>query len=359
MFLYRPIFCLLVIIGLFFVGCAGGPDATKTESHIGAIQDGWDVNRPDAGGYTPLMRAAAENRVGAIKQLLDAGADIYDRTPDGATAIDLAYQASAFDAFKLLLENGAVASLDLAFGKYLDASDPRKRFFAVLEEFPLYSSLRTTARGEEIIAFDRYFSSFSSGMYRNDAEALFYAFLNHHIQTIEENRDQSNAQSMKNHLEEMGTRLFKVTASALNIRQDNTLRAPIVGKYEKGESVYAEHVGDQWVRTDQGWVSKRHLVRIGAKIPEIDIYMERLAAIASSRTDLTKKTRHSKKRGNTSPKPVTGSQPNRFGKELDRIMETPDKAALEQFILDYRDNPNAAGAVRRAKDAYKQILLSD
>lgn len=52
---------------------------------------------------TPLMNAAAYNRCEAIKILLDCGADINQKRPDGLTALHIAARTNSRDALVLLL----------------------------------------------------------------------------------------------------------------------------------------------------------------------------------------------------------------------------------------------------------------
>lgn len=350
----------LIIVGIFWSGCADTPAPKKSGSFSGGkIQDGRDINRPDPNGFTPLMRAAAKNQASAVERLLKAGADIHDRTPDGFTAIDLAYSARAFEAFQLLLEKGAVSSLDPEFGKSLPKSDSKKRFFDLLRELPCYKELQTATRIEDITRFDRYFSLFPKGVYRHDAEALFYAFLNNLTQFLEEKSNKKDAEHLADSLRKMGTRLYRVAASALNIRKNGRLNAQLIGKYRKGDIVYGERVQEKWIRTSDGWVSRRHLRKMETEIPRIDIYLERLETLRAAPI-AGKKTIRQKGALNTSPRKrdaKPSSDP--YSTDLEGYLKNEDKSGLEKFILKHRDDPEASDAVRRAKEAYKKILLSD
>lgn len=59
------------------------------------------------GSWTPLMFAARQNALDAIRALADQGADLNLTDPDGATALVLAIINAHYDAAALLLEKGA------------------------------------------------------------------------------------------------------------------------------------------------------------------------------------------------------------------------------------------------------------
>jgi ankyrin repeat protein len=76
-------------------------------------------------GYTPLHLAAREGHEAAIRQLLDAGADVNavdkmtedNSVPDGWTPLHLAAPAGKTKAAKLLLDKGADANATDENGK--------------------------------------------------------------------------------------------------------------------------------------------------------------------------------------------------------------------------------------------------
>jgi len=61
-------------------------------------------------GRTPLHLAALHGREGAVKALIDAGADLAAKDPRGETPLHSAVQASSMQAVKLMLAAGADAS---------------------------------------------------------------------------------------------------------------------------------------------------------------------------------------------------------------------------------------------------------
>ena len=72
------------------------------------LKQGWDANRRDAVGFTPLMVAAGLGYVQMCERLLTAGADptMVDRTM-GATALHKAAQSGVVDIARLLVSRGA------------------------------------------------------------------------------------------------------------------------------------------------------------------------------------------------------------------------------------------------------------
>jgi len=61
----------------------------------------------DQGGYTPLLFAARSGDAASAELLLNAGADVNDAAPDGASALVVALLSGQSEAAKLLLDKGA------------------------------------------------------------------------------------------------------------------------------------------------------------------------------------------------------------------------------------------------------------
>jgi len=61
-----------------------------------------DVNVKDARGITPLMKAAACGRTFMIKSLVENGADLYAKAPNGQSALDKAALYDKWEAYDLL-----------------------------------------------------------------------------------------------------------------------------------------------------------------------------------------------------------------------------------------------------------------
>jgi ankyrin repeat protein len=80
----------------------------QTEIVDALLKGGADVNARDAAGFTPLHDAALAGDTGAVRLLLDHGANVNIGDKDsGATALYMAATMGREDAVKLLLEKGA------------------------------------------------------------------------------------------------------------------------------------------------------------------------------------------------------------------------------------------------------------
>ena len=65
------------------------------------------VDMRDAGHWTALHHAVAENRVRSVGLLLQAGADLNIADPHGVTPLHVAAQKNNLDLFRELMEKGA------------------------------------------------------------------------------------------------------------------------------------------------------------------------------------------------------------------------------------------------------------
>ncbi len=74
---------------------------------LAAHADAGLVHARDADGYTPLHRAAYNNRVAMVQWLLERGADVGARTLDGWTALHSAARWGQARTAALLLQAGA------------------------------------------------------------------------------------------------------------------------------------------------------------------------------------------------------------------------------------------------------------
>src|SRR5438045_9357798 len=77
---------------------------------VGALKDGANVDAVDHLGQTALILVATEGNARAVQILLDAGADLEQRTnygPFGLTALEQAASWEQFEVATLLLKAGA------------------------------------------------------------------------------------------------------------------------------------------------------------------------------------------------------------------------------------------------------------
>jgi len=65
-----------------------------------------DIDRPDAKGLTPVLKASSEGDVAILRELIAAGARLNARSLDGNNAIWLACAADSVDAITMLAAAG-------------------------------------------------------------------------------------------------------------------------------------------------------------------------------------------------------------------------------------------------------------
>ena len=76
------------------------------ESVKNYIDAGYDINKQDNFGYTPLMYAIHNNKIEIVKLLLNAGADINKQAINGYTALILSAFYNNIEIVKFLLNAG-------------------------------------------------------------------------------------------------------------------------------------------------------------------------------------------------------------------------------------------------------------
>lgn len=82
------------------------------------IRRGADVNAQNDVGYTPLMGAAAMNRVDLLQALVEAGANLNATTSEGGTALMVAVIQRNPEAVQFLVESGVELDHKLQAGEY-------------------------------------------------------------------------------------------------------------------------------------------------------------------------------------------------------------------------------------------------
>lgn len=116
------------------MACAG--DRVPTESVVRIIDlllaRGADVDAPGMGGMTPLIALAQQCPAAAVKRLIDADADLENRTPQGFTALSMALVVSNYDTAEALADAGAKLSAEAA-GKLLDGQQDNTRLKTIIE----------------------------------------------------------------------------------------------------------------------------------------------------------------------------------------------------------------------------------
>lgn len=82
----------------------------------GLLEQGVDINFPDADGVTPLMLAAKQGSVPMVNLLIDEGAKVGAKDKDGNSALMIAARHGNAEAVMLLLHSGAAADEANRFG---------------------------------------------------------------------------------------------------------------------------------------------------------------------------------------------------------------------------------------------------
>lgn len=140
---------------------SSGRQATKTDpAHPGDIYRGW----------SPLALALARNDSAGVRQMLDAGADVRARTPQGDTLLQVAADAHAMQSIPILLTHGAdpvaaghsehsvlwlaAVRADLPLVQALLVSGVRPDVHAPSEEAPLLAATRAVHAAIAIALLD-------------------------------------------------------------------------------------------------------------------------------------------------------------------------------------------------------------
>jgi ankyrin repeat protein len=103
------------------------------------LENGADVNTKDNKDFTLLMYCVQYNDLSLIKLALSYGARVKDIDKSGFTALDYAIQNNNLDAIKLLFDNGSdisdesyMLALEYKYKtiiKFFDCLDPNKQIF--------------------------------------------------------------------------------------------------------------------------------------------------------------------------------------------------------------------------------------
>lgn len=113
-----------------------------TEKGFGA----GDLNRADAKGLTPLLRACGDGEAETVKALIAAGADVRALSPDRNNAVWLACASASLDAIRALVAAGVDpnhANGDGATALIYSASAGKRDVVALLLELGADASKQT------------------------------------------------------------------------------------------------------------------------------------------------------------------------------------------------------------------------
>ncbi len=384
--LWRWILAAAVLVS---TGCADLHEAAlegDTERIRSLLGQGNVVDVRDENGRTPLMAAARTNNIASLRLLLANGAepDLTDRS--GKTALWYAYDQRNFEAFRMLLESGARA--DFLDARKTPPRMPKQRnLYDLAKELDLLRRIRATPG--EISLYDIYFSRFPGGYYLPQVDAQLRRQVREDFAQIRKSPDRELLTAFLKKYGDLGGRAHRVVASQLNIRAWGDLAADLVGQYVQGDVVFAVARKGDWVLTDLGWVHGDYLRRIDRPVaatrPYVKAVRDRLAKAGEispppprpeRRPLRTLKPRRTKPASVAAPAPApaaasppapastpapsarsgagSGSGPEA---ELSAILADPTLQALEGFIKKYDGRKGHAVLVRRAREAYRTLLL--
>jgi uncharacterized protein YgiM (DUF1202 family) len=353
-------------------GCGTSPQPLPEDDAFGNIRRS-SIEADDPS----LIVGAKSNNIIWIKNALLSGEDVNLTDHEGKSALWYAFQYENFDAFKLLLENGADSSW--LNHKAVSDSYRKLKLFKMAKEYELVSRIKARPTAD-LSLFDAYFSEFSNGYYVSDVEAVFG-------QLVRRDYGKKEWQKFLDKYGRMGQHCYLITGSDLNIRSDPSLESKILGKYMKGERVFARTSQGGWIQTDRGWISTQYAKHIRKTIPVLLPYLQGASrklgqeykpypVIAEeSETELQpaesgaqfEETEAEKQPEETELQPAESQVPPELigkdatdvQKELADVLKNPTLHKLEGFINKYQNKKACQAEVKRAKEEYKKILLRD
>jgi ankyrin repeat protein len=388
---FRPrllplLLALLVLPG----GCADLHESVRTGDLTMArflLEQGAEVDETDPAGTTPLMVAARRGDGRLVTLLLDRGADIDRRNRADQSALSLAWEHGRELTFRLLLDRGAAIHFDAAVDR-LPPMDRRRRLWRMAAEERLFRQIAETGPDTPADRFDAYFEQFPDGRRRPNVIEFLSQAARRDLAALGDSPDA--AADFVREYGALGHRRFSVTASRLNIRADATVNARVVGQYGRGDTVRARDARPGWLRTDRGWISRRHVRPARDPLPELTEMLQTARETAAGRKAATGRSTAASRRRATSPASVrsqsaapaspsegptsaaaaesdvqtpletaTPADRRRAEAQLSAIMATPRLKGLEAFILAYKDRAPYTDLVRRARAAYRELLLRE
>ncbi len=371
--MYRK-YILPLLTVMIVSGCAAVPEP-ETEPFTGDRE----IRRE---GEATLITAAKSNNARLIASLMLGGSDINMKDRQGKSALQHAFEAGNFEAFKILLESGASADFPLTYEAAATAYKKMK-LYRLAKEYQLVRQIKMLGKNTDLSIFDAYFSEFSNGYYVTEVERIFREVIN---------ADYYKAASLKElqrftaKYSNLGRNCYVIIGSGLNVRSDSGLNAKKTGGYLKGDCVFAIAQKEGWIQTDRGWISTEYVKPVNRGIPMVQTYLraveKKLAAapVSSKNPVSSKKTDFQIPKTEArlpKPEPQKAETESRISeaeltenkgdmknnpdvrKELDTILKHPTLPKLEEFISKYKDDKACSQLVKKAKEAYKKILLHE
>jgi hypothetical protein len=393
---------------LLLAGCADLHESVRT-GKLNAVQtmleNGVAADKADPAGTTPLMVAARMGDGRLVGLLLKHGADIDRQNRAGQSALSLAWEHGRELTFRMLLDRGAAIHFEADVDR-LPPTDRRRGLWRMAREERLFRKIAADGANAPPERFDEYFDRFPDGRHREEVVELLAQAAREDLAALGNPPDAEKAAAFLRDYGAVGSGAFEVTASRLNIRSDPTTRARIVGQYAQGEAVRARETRADWLRTDQGWISRAHVRPTSRIAPELGAMLQTARAAARGRSSSgsvapksaiqssngspggtsvsqtdgrygeSEKTRVPTGQRGAERAPLSGNgtvsgrgmeerasvdpeELRRAENQLATVMKTPTLKGLEAFILAYKDRSPFDDLVTRARDAYRELLLRE
>ncbi|OQX22209.1 MAG: hypothetical protein BWK80_31065 [Desulfobacteraceae bacterium IS3] len=338
-------------------------------------------------GEATLITAAKSNNARLIASLLLGGSDINMKDNQGKSALQHAFEAGNFEAFKILLESGASADFPLTYEAAATAYKKMK-LYKLAKEYQLIRQIKMPGKNTDLSLFDAYFSEFPNGSYTAEAERIFKEVIKSDYQKAGSLKELQRFAAKYSNL---GKNCYLIIGSGLNVRSDSGLNAKKTGGYLKGEQVFAIARKEGWIQTDRGWISTEYVKPVNRSIPTVQTYLravEKKIVAPSKKSDsqipkteprVPKSERQTVEieprvpesepsSVETESRIVESELPESKGnlknspearKELENILKHPTLPKLEEFINKYKDDNASYLLVKKAKEEYKKILLHE
>ncbi len=316
----------------------------------------------------PLFVAAKSNNIILIKNLLLSGEDVNQEDNYGKSALKYAFDHENYEAFKVLLENSAntyFLTYEMASGTY-----SKMELYKLAKEYGQLNKIKNRQNYDDVTIFDAYFSEFSNGHYISEAEKLFEEVVKRDYAKIKSSGSVKEMQQFMEKYSNFGQSCYIIMVSDLNIRANNFKDAEIIGKYIKGDRIFAKAVKYGWIQTDRGWISGQYAKQIKKTIPLLHGYLRKISSKTGFSQKQDKPVPAQTETESQQPKiryqepeivppKVAGEKVMAVQMELETILKHPTLRELETFINKYKNNKACHFLVRKAKSEYQKLLLGD
>jgi hypothetical protein len=394
-----------LLAGLLIGGCADLHESVRTgdlRTARAILKTGGAADEADPAGTTPLMVAARMGDARLVALLLKHGADIDRQNRAGQSALSVAWEHGRELTFRMLLDRGAAIHFEADVDR-LPSADRRRELWKMAEEERLFRKIAAAGPEASPMRFDEYLERYPRGRRSADVRELLAEAAKRDFGALGDPPDPALAAAFVRNYGAIGDRAFQITAARLNIRADATTGARVVGQYAEGDVVRARETRPRWLRTDRGWISRAYVEPTRQPPAELAGMLKTARALAGRAQPASTARRSSpgRRAGTTgttksqpgsqirsagddsppgrSPQAAAARRPAEEGtkaetahrsaaspeerrraeRQLATVMETPNLNGLEAFILAYKDQSPYADLVRRARDAYRELLLQE